>query len=252
MPEQESEGSSQELPADNEAEEEYEKTVTMVGYDADFDFPSLKAWAEELTGAKCTDTKLVREEKRYLVYDLGKQEQRARVRDYQCDEEAISTLKSKLEAAGIEEVRIETETKSRTEPKVSLSQAGSQFLKTLFEECPDVLSGGLERHEHNWTRWVHPDHKWEVRLKSETFDEQRILAKESERQSDDRYESMSEVPAFNFVVKITAPNEELIDTWTEEVVTNLHKAMSERESIGKVRYMACTVTQERTGECYSI
>lgn len=251
MPEQESQEGDVDLPDDEECETEFEKTVTMVGYDSDLDFPSLEEWAEQLTGEPCTETTHEREEKTYLVYDLGFGEQRTRLRDYNYDDEVLEEVKSKLNDLPGENVRIETVTKRSQRPSATLNHASKVMVESLFNQCVNTLSGGMEK-QSNWTKWAADHGPWKVRLSGSSFEEQRVLAKESERSSDDRYETMSEVPTFTFVVTMKAPSEELIDLWTEEVIKQLHKLMSSHEDIGKVRYMSCTVTQEKAGECYAV
>jgi len=251
MPEQESQEGDVDLPDDEECETEFEKTVTMVGYDSDLDFPSIEEWAEQLTGEPCTEKSTSRNKKTYLVFDLGRGECRTRLKDYNFENAKLDELKESLNSVPEELLRIEQETERVTNPAATLGDASSALLEELYQQCPDVLSGGVGRAKY-LKKWQNDNSMWSVKLSNSSFGQRRVLSKESERSSDDRYETMSEVPAFSFTVKIEAPTEEFIDLWTEEVIKSLHKAMSSHDDIGKVRYMSCTVTQEKRGECYGV
>ena len=54
------------------------------------------------------------------------------------------------------------------------------------------------------------------------------------------------------MVKMRAPSQQHIDHWTEDIVTNLVKALSKNPDIGKVRFMGCEKSVTEQGECYNL
>lgn len=230
----------------------YEKEVTVVAYDDDLEFPGLREWAEEITGVDLTTLDTITQEWYNLVYDLGMGEQTKSIQDYDYSKDRVEEVKEQLKEAGVDSIRLEHHTEEEKKFANSLGKAARRYRTELAGELPDELFGGLEL-QSSWGYWYSEnDPDFHVKLAHKTFDEMRVLAKESERDSDDLYETMSEVPAFKLRVDMRAPSEKHIEEWTQQVVKNLHKLLAKNPGIGKVRYMACETATIESGECYNI
>lgn len=164
-------------------------------------------------------------------------------------ERAIESLKERG-LGDVVEVNHIVETDERTVN--SEWTARRQLQKELMEELPEEIPPNLERHEKDGKYHPQDSMKSKVSVGTPDFDQQRVLAKESERQSDDLYETVASYPSVSLHIKLNGDSQEEIDHLTEVVIAGLHKALSRREGVGKVRYTSCTTREEKSGECYSI
>lgn len=256
---------SSQTEADDNGDREFKKTVNIVAYDADEDYPSIHEWAAELTGQPTNETYEDSMSEWYVIVDLGGTEIRKRIRssnlpevdfseieDYDdWKEQKKNEIRDKFNSLDSDMVRVEKETDTVTKRECSLPTSGRRFIGDLKEELPGELEGGLEWNNFH-SSWQQKDGDASVRLNSQGFDEKRILAKEAERESDDLYETLSKFPAYTLQVEMVTEEEERLDEWTNTVVTGIHKALANNPAVGKVRYMACEVQETRKGECYNL
>jgi len=226
------------------------KDVQMIAYDSDLDFPNLDDWATEMSGEPVNERKTEVDEKVEISLDLGQGPIKFTRGWHRFDSDVVSDLQEKLSDAGITNVSVVSKNETRSVRKATRYDASDTIITSMFEEMPDTITGGLEKNivYHSYMS----DSDWKVRVTNPNFIESRVLAKESDREDDDLYETLSEVPSLRFNIKMVAPSRGIIDKWTDEVIPQLHKMLSSFPSVGKVRYMACTVTEEKEGECYNL
>lgn len=169
------------------------------------------------------------------------------------DSDTAKDIREWVDENGLSEfVEEEERTERRTDREVTFWQAGQNLLDDAREVLPEVLSTGWEESGSMHLKWKDDKSETQVRIKNPDFDERRILAKESEREADDLYETMAEHQSAEFEIVINARSQEELDNLTEEVVVPFHKFLSKRTGAGKVRYLSCTVNQTKKGECYNL
>lgn len=252
MPEQETE-----IPDDSEAE--LEKTVNMVAYPDEDLSPSeesVRQWAAEVTeddGILETRTVENTEFKLSVFTDKDEEAPRRSMTFNVMESEDLSHLEGEHADGAIVAEQI---TKTSQIRESSLTSLGNDVKRRLFKDLPGQLTGVLTKDHSGISigfKWANPEeHQWEVKLQGGSFDTQRLLSKEEKREDDDLYETVSERPCYNITIKIVAPNEELLDSWTNDIIPEAHKLLSAMPGVGKVRYMDCTVTKEEQGECYNL
>lgn len=230
----------------------FTKEVRVVAYDDDLEFPSLRDWVQEVTGIDVTSTETMTDEWWELNYDLGMGEQTHKLQTYEVNEEEAKKVKNKLKRSGVDVVSLNHKTERKQKMKNTVDQAARQFRNALTEDLPHDLFAGVEL-QKSWGWWYNEENQdYYVKLTAADFGERRVLAKESERESDDLYETMSEVPSFSVMVKMRAPAQQHIDKWTDEMIPALTKLLSQNPAIGKVRFMGCEKSVVEQGECYNI
>lgn len=234
-----------------QSNETFRKEVTMVGYADEFDYMTLKDWANKVTGLNTNETYTETEEYWELDVNLGFKSHTETFDPRWYDEEDMERLVDAMQGVDDDLVTFEKKSDTKKLPKATLSSAADEVVRKLMQELPEELSGGLGKKE-GLSRWKDENAEQVVRFWSEEFDNQRILAKEAERDGDDLYESVSKVPCFAVQIKMKAHSEDSIEEWNQEVISNAHKELSALPGVGKVRYMACTTRKEQQGECYNI
>lgn len=230
-----------------------EKEVTIVAYSLDEDTETpIRQWAEKVTGIDCTSYEMVTEKEYELeIGPEGGYNFSTSLNPYGSKKEDVEKAKRELEKSGVENVRIKVESHREKKWEHSPNWAASQFTELLFNLLPGELEGSMTRHNLG-TRWNDEQDRWGVRMWSSDFTDMRVLSKEEKREDDDLYETMAERPCFSFTVKMKAPDESYIDTWTDQVVTECVKHLSRHPHIGKVRFMDCVTVTSQEGECYSL
>lgn len=230
----------------------FEKEVTVVGYADEFNYSSIREWAGKVSGLDHTETDLTEDEYYKLTIRVGDEEVTKQFREWQVDEEEVEEFKNATadvpgEFVDFEHVHIEEETHTHSENGMA-----EVAMKEVVEQLPDEISGGMEKNEKWLNRYEDDDSSNKVRFRRVGFDKRRILAKETNRDNDDLYESVSKVPSLQIRIKMNANSEELIEQWTNEVISEFHKELAALPGVGKVRYMSCTTKKEQEGECYNI
>lgn len=242
----------------SQADTEVKKEVNMVAYDADQRFTNPREWASELVGVDLTEKTFEVDRHVEINMDLGKREHTFTVPEHRYTDGGIKELKDKIpgDIMSINEVE-ERETAFAHSSRAVMNE----FLEELCQCIPDKFTaGGIEFNHHE--RW-HKRLKWveqreddeqinSLKITNPSLEKRRILAKEAERHSDDLYETMAEVPSFRFKIKMDSTSHETIEDLTDGVIPKLHKALSDIDHVGKVRYMACETQETKRGECYDI
>jgi len=239
------------MPVDTDRE--VRKEVTMMAHPPEQHSASRDKWIEQITGVDINETETITNKRAEVRVDLGESVKGLNISEWDFDDDVASSLANRFDLAdgrvGVDVITEEEEHQVHRE-----SDVARELLNCLAPEIGDEIAGGLEIETRSCkTSWENPDdHNWEVYIHHPDFGMERVLSKEEKRESDDMYESMSEVPALSFMVKMIAPSETWINTWTDEVITGLHRELAKTGGIGKVRYSSCTVEQSRSGECYRL
>lgn len=250
------------MPEDT-TQKEYKKEVTMLAYPAEGKTFDARGWADELTDldmqAQSTRTK----EKFHLSFTMPDG-----IKDFEEDlwkwdlgnsdeerEETLQALKDDLSDSAM--VDIDKHLSSTTTHDNSLGQASRVLISGLTSQLPNELPLNHEgevtmEQSDDGLQWGGLHYDWKVEINPVGFAEKRVLAKESERESDDLYETAGDVACVEYKIEMVSPRRELIDGWTEDVITSLHKALAKRDGIGRVRYTSCEVSETKTGECYNV
>lgn len=233
-------------------EQTLKKDVTLVAYADDEHARSEDEFVTGVTGVDTSERETVSSRDVTIEIDLGKSyPSRRHIPSYDFSDEGLDAFKRSLANSKMKEY-IDVEDKRTTSSKrvTSISNAVDEWIGELWSQLPEELDG-LIRDEHTGV-WKDDQDVAHIRVKKPTVEEMRVLSKESERESDDLYETMSERHCMKFQIIIEGDNEEQLDHRTEAIVPVLHKWLPKQTGIGKVRYMSCTVTQQREGECYNI
>ena len=233
-------------------EELLQKEVTLVAYADEEHKRSEDEFVTGLTGVDTSEREKVASRDVTLKIDLGKNYPlRVRVSSFDFTDDGLDSFKRSLANSKLKEkIEVDDETNTTSKRVTSISSAIDGWMGRVWEQLPMQLDG-LLRTEHSGV-WKDDKDVARIRVKKPNIKEMRVLAKESERESDDLYETMSERLSAQFDIVIQAENKEQLDRRSEAIIPVLHKWLPKQAGIGKVRYMSCTVTQKREGECYDI
>jgi|APHM01.1.fsa_nt_gi hypothetical protein len=244
-------------------EKEYTKEVTMLAYPAEGKTFDKRGWADSLVDLDMREKNIETTTSRHVTFDIPEDntsftESLWRFDLGRDDEERAETMEKLKEDLGSSEyVSVEKETHKNSTFENSLGHASQVLLTSLRPHLPDELPLNHEGEETmeisaGNVRWGGLHYDWKVDVEPAGFYEKRVLAKETERQSDDLYETVGDIACVEFSIEMVAPRRNLIDGWTEDVISELHKALSKTEGIGRVRYTSCEVSQTKSGECYNV
>lgn len=235
-----------------------EKTVDMVFYDAEQAFGSNREWASQLVEADLTEKEKQEFEYVKVEVNLGGATKELKFRTHNFTEEGLSAGQN-LADGDILSVNHVTETEY-VHQKRALPFLNT-FILEVCEVVPDAFTAGgvgleLDPSFSKRRHWVgDPDADQithELKIGRARMEKRRVLAKESERESDDLYETMAEVPSVKFEIKMKSDSRDVIDAMTEAFIPEIHREFASIEAIGKVRYMACEIQETQQGECYNI
>lgn len=231
-------------------EKELEKEVVMVGYYDEMSI-DMDRFKTRVTGVDLESTEeTVNETWEAIFYlsELSQQVSNARRTLYL--EEDVKDLRERAEEIGIENlVNVEHDLEVSEDKVNSERRAKKSLLAELFEELPEELPPDLIK-DGDWGKYKDSENRTIINVRRPDFDNRRVLAKESEREPGNMYETAVNCLSVEFKISMEANSQELIDKYTEEVIVSLHKALSSRDAIGKVRYTSCTTTEEKKGECF--
>lgn len=242
--------------ATKEPNQEFEKEVLMCGYAPDDYKDTVRKWAEELTEIDLTSQETATNENHYLTVDF----------DWGNDEFELSSTLNKDELEKLQDdvknntyVGFRREVINRDVFVNSLHSAQNKLLRELWNQLPDTITGGYEKDFYHSGKiktsyWEFEDDESVdkvISCLSKGIEKRRILKKEADREPGSMYETINEVPSFQFKIKMITSNEDYIDAWTEEVIVNLHKLLSKYDMIAKVRYTSCEESVTREGECFN-
>lgn len=238
-----------------ESNTEVTKEVTMVGYDADQRYGSVREFADQLTDVDALEESSYEAREVHLVIDLGMSiptKKKLYAHDYK--DEDLERLKRELDN---DQMSIEDSTEVKTEHKNSFKTIAAQLGENLCEEISDMvqLEGEdfvTDNKHHRRVKWTTGDGRCEFSLKSFSIEERRVLSKEEKREDDDLYETMAAVPSVSFQLKIKADDNAVVDAVSEEIIPVLHKGLAKTTGVGKVRYTSCERQERKKGECYDI
>lgn len=228
------------------------KTVNMVGYDAEEEYDGVREWANEMVEFDMLEKEEETNREVKLVYDAGEGEHNINISSWDFTDEGLELLKQ--EASG-NRVRVKDETTTREIFARTLNSAGRDVCNQITSGIDDgFTAGGVQFDKvsrYHGKRWESEegDSIW---IKNGTFDERRILSKEKNRESDDLYETMSEVNSVKFNIEMESTSDDVIQALSQGIIPRLHKALSGVTAVGKVRYMACEKQTVEEGECYDI
>lgn len=252
MPEE----TQQTIPTDSE--KKLEKQVNIVAYpdeERSSTDASLREWVAEVTEDEGVTEENISTRNKVkgsvdITGDNTPQHFRMNVPKY-VDSEDYEEILGEFADGRIE---LEEETSTSKYFTTGLKVAARGTRDHTFDLSPQELTGGLTKnYDTAACKWAAPEnHEWEVSLRYPEYETSRVLAKEEKREDDDLYETVADWPCFSMQVIITAPTEELVEAWTEDVIPEIHKILAQMPSTGKVRYMDCTVTKEQEGECYNL
>lgn len=244
--------------------QEHRKEIVMCAYGPSR-VNNIRKWVEEITGIDCTSKVQEVNESYQLVVDwdnAGFRQTSTLISERHIEKSDSGVLK---EIENCDHISIDHERNESTEFKNKLSTVKYNFLIQLFSELPEEISGGYRvRPRRNNPDELRTAAYYEVAegddeiqygkkvidADPEGFDERRVLKKEADREPGQMYESIGQRPSFQFTLDLIAPNEEMMDTWTEEVIVQLHKILSKISGINQVRYTSCEVTTTKEGECF--
>lgn len=235
---------------EDSVDKELEKEVVMVGYYDEMSI-DMDRFKTRVTGVDLETTKTERDEIWEAVIDLSDilggnsvVEHTFYLEDDK--ERAVERMKEE----GIWHLATVDHNITTEQSKVNSEyQAQKKLRKELFSDLPDELPPNLVK-EAKWGKYQTPEGSTKTRVKNPDFDKRRILAKESEREPGNMYETTVNCLSVSFEIKLKANSQELIDKYTDEVIVPLHKALAKRDGIGKVRYTSCTTKEEKHGECF--
>lgn len=244
------------------AETEVTKEVTMVAYDADQNYSGTRSWSEKLAEdlgedhIDMSETEVREERKVEIVVDAGEGEEIFTISKYQYTEEGLESMKDEV---GGNRVRVEDETKEEEVNLWDPSDVKSPLLDYIATALDDEFTAAGEQFvvDDQWAnrrKW-HGENDSVLRIKTsfgQGFEEDRVLAKEDERESDDLYETMAAVPCFKFTIKMESGSHDVIDALSDGAVPKFHRSLSKLGGVGQVRYMACERQETKKGECYDI
>ena len=229
-----------------------QKEVTLVAYADDEHKRSIDDFVTGLTGVDTSERENVSQRDVEIHIDLGK-DYRAKlnVYDHEFTDEGLASFKRSLANSKLKEkIDIQDETSTSSRRTTSVSSAVSKWMGEVWSQLPLEVDD-LQREENSGV-WKDDRNVARIRVKKPQVEEMRVLAKESEREDDDLFETISERWSAQFQIIIEADNEEELDRRTEAIIPVLHKWLPKQNGIGKVRYKACTVTQQKEGECYNL
>lgn len=235
-------------------EEEYTKEVTMVSY-APQDVKDWREWLQDLVDVNLHEKTTSETQKWDIEVDpVGEGD------DWDIFTRNLSTIgiredvvkKMCKEVSKVDNVEMNFSKEKREKHSVSKNMATSKVLAHVLEDVPTTISGSLDNND-SVLKWNQPsEHEFSVRISRRDITEMRVLSKEEKREDDDMYETLGERLCMKFIVKMKAPSRDFIDTWTEELIPEIHKALARQQEFEKVRYMSCTTQVSREGECYDI
>lgn len=234
---------------------EYQKEVVMLAYPAEGAGYTKREWADEMTPEDMHEKTTYEDENLKLSIDAGRNILGREWSAHRYEDSAIEELSDRLE--DIDSISLNIVKETRSEFKHSLNSCTRAVIKDCISMLPDDIPlnhRGIEvlsRSEHS-THWKDGKCDWKASVWDDGMGLERVLSKESEREDDDLYESIGEVPCMRTKIRFKAPREELIDEWTNTVVAGLHKELSGIPAIGRVRYTSCEVTETKAGECYNV
>lgn len=235
-------------------EKEVSKEVTVIGYsDDDHQNDSVRDFAAEVTG-KPTNKSYTEESTHYEFHaELGGvwDFEGRKISGNYYDEEKADKIVEQLENATDGRVSLVKQVETRELHETTLSQASKQLVSELTEELPDEVNGAT-RSDMHVGRWQNDVGQRKVNFGSGNWEQMRVLSKEGQREDDNLFETISERPCVRITVDLMGDSEEELDELTKKMVTPVHKALSQKDGIGKVRYMDCKVTTQREGDCYNI
>lgn len=233
-------------------EQELKKDVTLVAYADDEHSRNEDEFVTALTGVNTSERETISSKDVTIEIDLGKSIPVSYTPySHRWTEEGLRKFKRSLANSKMSEyISVEEERNTHSKRVTPISSALSGWMSEVWDQLPLEIDG-LQRDENSGI-WVDDQDISRIRVRKPKIEEMRVLAKESERESDDLYETMSERWSAQFSITIEADNEEQLDERTEAIVPVLHKRLPKQPGVGKVRYMACTVTQQREGECYNL
>lgn len=243
---------SENLPLNND--ETFEKEVNMVAY-APEDVSDWRTWLQPVVDDDLQEkTSSTERDWEMEINPNGSDNDYSNftrsLDTWNVDEEVAQKMCEDLE--GVDNIEMVYEEDTVENFKISPRNVTDDIINSVIEGLPQQLSGGLSKLE-GWMKWDDSDnHEFQVRIHTRGVDDKRVLSKESEREDDDMYETLGERKCISLVIRIKAPSQEYIDTWTKEIIPELHKGLSKLEPFSKVRYMACTTNVTREGECYNI
>lgn len=235
----------------NPDEQQLVKEVTLVAYGNEQTKRSKDEFVQALTGKNVAERRTTSTTKRSIELDLGGTfPNRVRVHD-NYDEEELDKFKRSLANSKMSDyIDINEETTTSKKRVTSITSAVSSFMGLIWENLPEEVDGLSQR--ENSGVWLNDMEEAEIRVRKPDIEEMRVLSKESKRESDDLYETISERWCGKLLITISGPNQEQLDTRSDAIIPEVHKMFSKIDGVGKVRYMACTVTEQRKGECYDI
>lgn len=228
--------------------------MTLIGYsDDDHQNNPKRKFANEVTGVPTHKSRLEETTHYEFVAQLGGawDYEGRRIGENYFDEEKADKLAEEIEEATDGEVKLVKETETDEVHEASLSQAGKTLTKELTKNLPDEINDSVR--QDMWVaRWQDDVGRVKVNISSANWEHMRILSKEENRENDNLFESLTERPCARISIELSGESEEELDDLTEQMVTPVHKALAKQDAIGKVRYMDCTVTTKREGDCYNI
>lgn len=235
-----------------EDDQKVEKDITVIAYPRESNQHNLREWLAQVTDCPVDEYETTENTREKIVYDFGREEKEVNVSTLSYKEEIFNQIEGQTFESGEAEIRVERETLRNRTAKIGKSSAARRFRNELLEGLSnEYLNGAYEQvHTNRWQHVDDPD--LQLKVYGDGVEEQRVLAKEKDREGDDLYETMAEVPCLRLKVKMQADSEEAINELSEEFISELTRELSSNSYIGRVRYAECTVTTVREGDCYDI
>ena len=221
-------------------EEDYEKTVTVVGYTGETEV-SCREFAIREGGSKFSDVKTV-EDNRYFIVGDGL--------DVEIESDEYATLRG-LDTG---DMRVERRTTESTSFKHTTSTLATDFVQDFIYSRGDRIPEGMRGHGH--TSVVRKEDgyisekivKFFCRL--EYMD---MLTHPSEFEPDNMYEEDEpEQIAFKFKIRIRPESKEESELLDEVFIKDFVEFVKDIDSVRRVRWVDCEEKIVKKNVCYNI
>lgn len=233
-------------PAEQDADEQVKKTVTINGYAKPGEYEDSDEGRRRFADALDEDT------------DFFDRRSRDRTTRYAVLDElkidlcwdVYEDLKEKVDAGfDIGDARLTVEEETTSEYRYRVQEAGRNLADSFGRsiDCPE----GLAPHSYNEHVWVDDD-EWIVVIRSRKPKLRQVLAHHDRRTRKHRFESDEPVMSFQWNVELGPATEDFIDLWSEQVTGPFADYVARNTAINKVRIADCKERVEREGDCFNV
>lgn len=236
----------------------FEKDITMILYSDKGSYKDPREWIAEVLGDEFNN--IVTESNINWHVNIGDEtwgySTRIPSTYVRRDDVPLEEIKESLGRSSIDGITLKKNINKSQKQEKSMIDIRKKLLNMASSTLPDELPEGAEW-EDKFLWYQDERDVTKVRFSNSdvgnngtALQERRVLAKQTVREEEKLYETISEVPSFAMKIDMQADEEDTLSEYTKLVITRLHKFFENIDHVGKVRYTACNRKVSKEGECY--